>query len=365
MESTRNMERRIYRALLCASDQEISDGLAFYPGAHGLCRLFALSHPPLTVKSVAGIYAALSPMNTWDTNVANIVAVLRDGTAASVNTTDINLHKACTILSGVDPEVALSGRKVKSFYRSIACYDDYSTPPAIDRHLINLALGIIPNKNTQSALASDDDLYTRVESVYVSMGKRADLHSLGNRLASIAWFVQRRISRDRQIPLLYPSRAVCCNTPSHSHGARKYRCPVCRTTRNKIVSNVADGVRNSPPIVLDLDHPIHGALSAFYVNGYPAVYLRKSHPLANSAGWQYAARAVVMQATGERLHRSENVHHSDGNKLNCQRNNLEVWLEQKHGKYHADRQLMYMLRDRITGRFLNKLDTQFNDGVPF
>lgn len=35
------LRRNIWRGVLCATDQEIHEGLSFYPGAHGLCRLFA------------------------------------------------------------------------------------------------------------------------------------------------------------------------------------------------------------------------------------------------------------------------------------------------------------------------------------
>lgn len=371
MDSTRNMTKRIYRALLCASDQEIADGLAFYPGAYGLCRFLSRvanksrhGKHRLHPRSVAGIYAALSPMNTWDTNVANILDVIRNGSSASVNTTDINLHKALTILSGVDPEIALSGRKVVSFYRCISQPDRVSLPPAIDRHLINLALGIAPGKNIQSTLAGDDALYSRVESAYVAMGQRADLHSLGNRLASIAWFVQRRVLRDGQAPILYPSRAVCCQRPAHSHGEKNYRCPVCKTIKRKIAPIVRSRRSTIALESLILDIPIPGTRSVIEVNGRPALYLGKGHRWANSAGFQFAARAAVMEETGEKLSREENVHHSDGDILNCRRNNLEVWLEEHHGSFHANRQLLYMLRDR-SGRFAPSSVPSFSEMVPF
>jgi len=53
------MRSRIWSTLQLATNQEISDGLAFYPGAHGLCRLLAplSTSPPLTTSHIAGIYA--------------------------------------------------------------------------------------------------------------------------------------------------------------------------------------------------------------------------------------------------------------------------------------------------------------------
>lgn len=167
----RSLKRNIWRGLLCASDQEIHEGMHFYEGAYGLCRFFSRAHPDVSPSQVAGIYSALSPMNTWDTNVSNILEVLRDGTAASVNTTDINLHKALQIRVGAAPLDVLQGRKVRAFYRAISEPEDTTHVP-VDRHLINLALGVFPDKNMQSRLASDRDIYTGVENAYLDLGRR-------------------------------------------------------------------------------------------------------------------------------------------------------------------------------------------------
>lgn len=72
----------------------------------------------------------------------------------------------------------------------------------------------------------------------------------------------------------------------------------------------------------------------------------------NSSGYQYLARYVVMYLTGEKLRTDEEVHHVDGNRLDCKRQNLKVMLKESHGRHHARYMLLYMLRDRLTGRFL-------------
>ena len=76
ISSPRTLRSNIWRGVLSASEQEIRDGMDFYLGAHGLCRMFARIFS-VSVSCVAGIYAALSPMNGWDTNVANVLDVLR------------------------------------------------------------------------------------------------------------------------------------------------------------------------------------------------------------------------------------------------------------------------------------------------
>jgi hypothetical protein len=149
----RTLRRNIWKLLLSATEQEIRDGLAFYPGAHGLCRLFALANG-VSVRQVAGIYAALSPMNTWDTNVSNVLDVLRHVEALRkavplcgpstdslrVNTPHVNKDKALAIALGADPLSILKGRKVTAFFKAIADPEDMQHVP-VDRHMLRLALG--------------------------------------------------------------------------------------------------------------------------------------------------------------------------------------------------------------------------------
>lgn len=79
----------------------------------------------------------------------------------------------------------------------------------------------------------------------------------------------------------------------------------------------------------------------------PLVYLGKGSPLAVSGGWNWLSRFVVMYRTGERLREDEHVHHCNGQKLDCRSVNLKVLLAEDHGRLHARKQLLYMLRDRL------------------
>jgi len=350
--SLRSLRTNIWRGLCSATDQEIHDGISFYPSAHGLCHLLslALSSPSRTITptQIAGMYAALSPMNNWETNVANIIDVIRDGTSASVNTTDINLHKAIQILHGASPLHILGGSKVSAFFQAIDDPTDTSSIP-VDRHLINLALGTFPDKREQADLAHDRELYTRVEKVYHDLGTR---EGMGNRLSSIAWFVQRRISRTGQAPLLHPA-LVCSSCPSTypllSHGTgkgRRLRCSLCGRTRAFYPSTLPKGRRGTSAILYDFDLPITPSQLAIY-SSRPLVYLGKGHPFSNSQGRNWLARYVVMYRTREKLRKDEHVHHCNGDKLDCQSVNLEVLLAEDHGRLHARKQFLYMLRDRL------------------
>jgi hypothetical protein len=103
-------------------------------------------------------------------------------------------------------------------------------------------------------------------------------------------------------------------------------------------------------ILYDISLLPHNHLSLDRAN-HVRVNLGLSHPLANTGGWQYLSRYVVMLTIGERLHRDEHVHHINGNKLDCRRDNLEVLLAESHGRLHARKQSLYMLRDVVSGRW--------------
>lgn len=332
--SQRSMRRRIWSALLSASSQEIADGLSFYPGAHGLCRAFSYLYPELTPSHIAGIYAALSPMNTWDTNVANILDVLRDWSSASVNTTDANLHKALRIRCGEEPLSVLSGRKVRAFYHAIADPDDWSHPAAIDRHMMNLALGIsAPTKEEQGRMAQDMELYRKIERVYVELGQR---EGLGNRLASIAWFVQRRRHRTGQLSHdLTPEEAqgpVCCSTPmwSHGHKPRRWYCPRCRSTSRP--ERCLRLIRTPKGWVQSLS--TEGLKIWRDTKGRACVTLPVQHPYSNSAGYQRLARFLISEELGYLPHSMDHTHHKHG-LGDDSLSSLALINVQYHGQIHA------------------------------
>lgn len=381
--SLRTMRLNIWAAIQSASSTEIQEGMSFYDGAHGLCRLFSkASNGRVTVAQAAGVYAALSPMNGWETNVANALTVIkwtvrdknldckceepwpvlldhgsvacdRCGQQHSIhtNTPRINQQKALAIAGGAEPLDVLRGRKVRAFFRGIADPSDTS-PIAVDRHLICLALGNKLGKSELSRAASNPELYSRVESVYSQLGRR---EGVGNRLASIAWFVQRRVTRSRnhQLTLTDPTSPVCCGRIMNSHGTkpRRFACPVCEKTRTPVRPS-----RPVPAVLLDDD--IRALIDR---NGYSLhldsrgrvrIQLGEGHYAAASGGTQYLSRFITMYTTGERLHRDEHVHHSKGNLLDHRRDELEVWDVEEHGRFHARAQLLYMLRDRVSGRFV-------------
>jgi hypothetical protein len=111
-------------------------------------------------------------MNTWGTNVANVLDVLRKGWESRVNTTHVNHWKAMAIYHGANPLDVLRGRKVRAFYSAIA-EPDNTLPVPVDRHLVCLALGVKISSNRElSAYVGDRALYAKIEKAYVDLGKR-------------------------------------------------------------------------------------------------------------------------------------------------------------------------------------------------
>lgn len=318
LSSLRTIRLNIWRALLCASDQEIHDGMTFYEGAHGLCKLIAGMYH-ITVSQVAGIYAALSPLNTWDTNVANVFDILRDGESATVNTPHANKRKALQIASGANPLDVLKGNKVRAFYRAIADLSVRDAVP-VDRHLFCLALGLKITSNTQlSRIVGSPSLYSRIESVYLELGER---EGIGNRLAAIAWFVQRRIASG-QLPIFHSNSPICCSKPMQRFGRGRLSCSTCKVVRY--------------PATKPARIPIA------YIDGYPVsllntrkiVTLPCDHQLANKWGFQYLSRYLVMKETGQLLRSDEHVDHINQDKLDDRLDNYRVMLAESHGRHHA------------------------------
>lgn len=91
------------------------------------------------VRKGAGIIAALSPMNSWERNIAEAHELTRTGNVASA-LLPANVDKARRIHEGEDPDKVLGGNKVKSFYQNMS---DPSNPEpvTIDRHAHDIAIG--------------------------------------------------------------------------------------------------------------------------------------------------------------------------------------------------------------------------------
>lgn len=80
------------------------------------------------------------------------------------------------------------------------------------------------------------------------------------------------------------------------------------------------------------------------------IWLGLGHPLANSGGWQYLSRYLVMSDLGRVLRSDEHVHHRQSHRDDSL-SNLEVVLAEFHGRLHASAATLCGWRDDL-GRFV-------------
>lgn len=87
------------------------------------------------------------------------------------------------------------------------------------------------------------------------------------------------------------------------------------------------------------------------VRGYRRVTLGKSHPLANSGGWQYRHRIIAAQSLGRALKANEHVHHREADRGAETASSIDIVSAEMHGRYHAS--AIFFARDD-RGRFVEK-----------
>lgn len=124
--------RRIISTYSAATESELVEGTSWYDDARRFCEETAETYG-VTLQTVAGIVAVLSPMTEWELNKQRALMIL-DG----ANSGMLNASKACAIRDGVNPEDVVSGQKVIAFYRAIL--GNYHSV-VIDRHAHDVAIG--------------------------------------------------------------------------------------------------------------------------------------------------------------------------------------------------------------------------------
>lgn len=142
------------------------NGLTWYPEALSFCasaaKLFGLE-----INQVAGIVAALSPLQSWRRNKIVALEFLErysmGADLAGLSQTGNNLIKAARIYNGENPLDVLGGLKVRSFYRNIMLDDSSVT---IDRHAASIALDGA-NLCPSGDMRLTSKLYAQIEQAYI------------------------------------------------------------------------------------------------------------------------------------------------------------------------------------------------------
>lgn len=155
----------------------------WYESANKFCaqtaRVFNLS-----VETVAGIVAALSPQLNWDKNKFNavtlIAALVSNSPLPKLMAYPANVQKAIAIFNGQSPLDVLgengnkiTGKKVQSFYRNIMGYTEYVT---IDRHATDIAMFGLQGENHKSGdLGPTPKAYDMIADAYRHAAQLLDL----------------------------------------------------------------------------------------------------------------------------------------------------------------------------------------------
>lgn len=127
--------KNITRVFRSADAELIEEGVNWYADARLIADAFAAKHS-LPVHVTAGVLAALSPLNSWGSNVNLAARMLASGGTLDHGYLHANLAKARRIIAEGTID-ALGGLKVNNFYLSIITGG--ADGITIDRHAYCLA----------------------------------------------------------------------------------------------------------------------------------------------------------------------------------------------------------------------------------
>lgn len=131
--------KRVYRVWRQATSQEREHGALWYADARDLAASLAQAHGK-SLKTVAGIIAALSPSVSWERNIDYARELLATGDVARYTGYSRQKQTAIDVYAGDDPDERLGGEKVRAFYRLIRDGgNEYDV--CVDGHATNMLLG--------------------------------------------------------------------------------------------------------------------------------------------------------------------------------------------------------------------------------
>lgn len=182
--------RNITKLFRQADAETIQAGADWYQDAYEVAEALAKANN-VSVDIVAGILAALSPLNAWGHNVNLAARFLAEG-GLHAGYLKANLAKARDILAGAPIIPTLSGEKVTNFYLSIITKGAQGV--CIDRHAYSLAVntrfpeGDIPTLKGKR-YAEVRDAYVRAARI---LSREYDIPLTPAQVQSVTWVVWRR-----------------------------------------------------------------------------------------------------------------------------------------------------------------------------
>jgi hypothetical protein len=184
-----------------ATDLETINGAEWYPAANHAAQIMAARYS-VTIETVAGVIAALSPNNKWERNLTDADSMIRAysmgghnaADSIKVGTYNANKIKALAILSGNDCLQILGGLKVRAFYDCILAGDSV----CVDGHAYAIWTGgYIPTTKTPKitpklyeAIAAD----YRLAAATINSILQAEYSAA--QIQAITWLTWRRIIKE-------------------------------------------------------------------------------------------------------------------------------------------------------------------------
>lgn len=350
---------RLLRVIDHATDDERLAARFFYPEARRFVGWLA-GVGGLSISRAAGVVAALSPRNGWEANQTDAVALVTGSEVRSSGWGAMprDVGYAREIIDGRRaPEDVLRGPKVSAFWRYLVEPDvDHDTVP-VDRHVGRALHGHEMTEAELTKILANGGFRRGVELVQEA-ARLAGCRPI--MVANLAWYVMRRLSRDRGQHALqfspvewrpiypgssYPLPARAGQSP------RLDLLPGC-TVRPWLL-DLASTERSGPTFTprfgnetMCEDPEGHGPRDRVRVQ------LGVGHPYANKAGFQWRSRLVVSYELGRRLRRDEHVDHRDLHRDNDDIGNLRLLLVEAHGRHHSVLAELAGCRDRATGRWV-------------
>lgn len=166
--------RNILRVFRGASAENIAAGREWYARASRL----AAELDPTDIDRAAGVIAVISPLISWRVNVrlARLAYALHNDGATADEIVDAlpmlkrNARKAAAILAGADPDLIVSGPKVRAFWRTIADPSD-ARGVVVDRHAFDVAVGRVLTDATRGPALGRRGVYAATADAYVRAAK--------------------------------------------------------------------------------------------------------------------------------------------------------------------------------------------------
>lgn len=183
----------IFQVYSRADRWDRSLGMASYEKYHELMAEIYYKWKVPSFESVVGVFASLSPNNSYAANIRDVHSVFQGVTTAKeddirVTTYRKNLIKALRIAHGESPLEVLGGKKVRSFYLNILNPDDIE-PITIDGHMYSVWM--LKRFNMDDAKVGGGSKYDLIAKDFKTVAKTLGLRP--NQLQAICWLTWRRI----------------------------------------------------------------------------------------------------------------------------------------------------------------------------